>query len=270
MNGWIDSFNLSIAVAALLLSVMGLWFTSVIPGIDRWSRHFFMGSFIIFLLCCLSGVLEMAFQSYIVPSAVFQLLLLLESLLLSLLLPMLTVYLLHCCGEDMRSSKLLRAVLGMWAASYALFVSAFLFFDGFFFITPENRYYRGPLYPFLLLPLVTLPLLNLAGTIKRRKRLSHKTFLAFLITILPIAVALIPFDLIGQDQAVQGQCGDDVADLNKRVEIDEQMHGQRDRDRQYGDEKSEKRFVGKSFPALYRPREIEQRNHDSRYQEKRI
>ena len=35
MNGWIESFNFSISGAALLLSVMGLWFTAIIPGIDR-------------------------------------------------------------------------------------------------------------------------------------------------------------------------------------------------------------------------------------------
>ena len=190
MNSWIDSFNLSISSAALLLSVIGLWFTSVISGIDRWSRRFFMRFFIIFLLCCLSGLLEIAFQSYIVPRTVFCILLLLENLLLTLLLPMLTVYLLHCCGESPRTSKLLRAVFGLWAGSFALFVSVFLFFDGFVHITPENQYYRGPLYPFLLIPTVMIPMLNLAGTIKRRKRLSHKTFLAFLIAILPIAVAL--------------------------------------------------------------------------------
>ncbi|MBQ9438907.1 MAG: histidine kinase [Lachnospiraceae bacterium] len=148
-----------------------------------------MSSFIIFLLSCLSGILEMAFQSYIVPRAVFFIVLLLETLLLSLPLPMMTVYLLHCCGENMRRSILLRAVLGIWAVSFALFVSV-AFIDGFVYITPENQYYRGPLYPFLLIPIVTISLLNLAGTIKRRKRLSHKAFLAFLIAILPVAVVL--------------------------------------------------------------------------------
>ena len=169
---------------------MGLWFTAVIPGLDRWSRHYFMSYFFVFMLCCLSSILEIVFQSYIVSNTVFCILLLLENLLLTLLLPMLTVYLLRCCGESLRSSKLLCIVFGLWAVSFALFVSAFLFFDGFIYITPENQYYRGPLYPFLLIPTVMIPLLNLAGSIKRRKRLSHKTFLAFLIAILPITAAL--------------------------------------------------------------------------------
>ena len=36
--------------AALLLSAMGLWFTLIVPGIDRWSRRFFRIYFLIFLL----------------------------------------------------------------------------------------------------------------------------------------------------------------------------------------------------------------------------
>ena len=189
MNSWIESFDFSIFGASLLLSVMGLWFTFVIPGIDRWSRRFFMSSFIIFLLSCLSSILETAFQSYTVPRAVFVFLLFLETLLLSLPPLMLTFYLLHCCGEDMRSSKLLRAVLGLWAVSFVLFVSA-SFIDGFVYITPENQYYRGPLFPFLPIMIIAITLFNLAGTIKRRKRLSRKTFLASIFAILPITVAL--------------------------------------------------------------------------------
>lgn len=189
MNGWIESFNFSMIGAMLLLSMMGLWFVSVIPGIDRWSRRFFMGVFTIFLLCCLLGILETLFQSYIIPSGVFYILLLLETILLSLLPPILTVYLLHCSGENMRKSRLFRTALGIWAVSFAMFASS-LFIDGFVYITPKNQYFRGPLYPFSLLPLFIITLLNLAGTIRRRKRLSRKAFIAFLIAILPIAVAL--------------------------------------------------------------------------------
>ncbi len=69
MNDGILFFNSSISGAALLLGAMGLWFAAVILGLDRWSRHFFMSYFFVFMLCCLSGILEIVFHSYIVNSS---------------------------------------------------------------------------------------------------------------------------------------------------------------------------------------------------------
>ena len=143
MNSLIESLNFSTFGAALLLSAIGLWFTVVIHGIDRWSRRFFMSYFIIFLLCCLSNVAEMILQYYTAPRAVFIFLLLLESLLLSLPLLMLTAYLLHCCGENIRTSKLFHVVIGLWAVFIALLVSA-LFIDGFIYITGKSILPRSP------------------------------------------------------------------------------------------------------------------------------
>ena len=190
MNVWSGSFGFSIAGAALLLSVMGLWFTAVIPGIDRWSKRFFEIYFLVFMLCCLSAILETVFQDTVVPGAAFIALLGLETLLLSLPLPMMTVFLLHCCGENLRSSKLLHAVLGLWAVFFFLLVST-LFIDGFVYFTPDNQYYRGPRYPLLLAPVIAVSLLNFAGTLRRRARMSHKAFLSFVIAQVPVVAALI-------------------------------------------------------------------------------
>ena len=66
-----------------------------------------------------------------------------------------------------------------------------MFTGVFSYVALENYYDRGPLYPLLLLPLVVILLLNLAGVIRRRKQLSHKVFLSFLIAILPMAVTLL-------------------------------------------------------------------------------
>ena len=190
MNGWIDFFYIFIFGAALLLSVLGLWFTAILPGIDRWSKRFFLSYFLDFMLCCLSALVETAFQYYLVPSAAMVFILLLESLLLSLPLPMLTVFLLHCCGEIVRRSRLLHAVLSLWAVYVVLLVSA-LFIKGFVYVMPDNQYIRGPLYPIGLVPLIAILLLNLAGAIRRRARLSRKIFLGSLVSILPMMGALI-------------------------------------------------------------------------------
>ena len=181
--------NYTLCGAGLLLRIIGLWFSVVIPGINRWSKRFFLSYFLVFLLCCLSGFIEMVIQSYSVPGSVLYFFLLLEGLLLSLPLPMLTVFLLHCSNENIRSSRLLHAVLGLWGILLIVLVSA-MFLDGFIYVTAGNQYYRGFLYPLFLLPAIALLLLNLAGVIKRRKRLSPKVCHAFLIAILPIMVTL--------------------------------------------------------------------------------
>ena len=182
--------NLILSGAALLLSVMGLWFTIIIPGISRRNRRFFLSYFLVFLLCCLYSFTEMAFQYYIGPGSIFFVLLLLESLLLAIPQPMLTVYLLHSCGENIRSSKLLRTVLGLWVIYCLVLVSA-VFINGFVYITPENQYYHGPLYPLIPIPIIAVLLLNFTGTMRRRTRLSRKTFLSLVIAQMPMAFTLI-------------------------------------------------------------------------------
>ena len=190
MSGWSDFFYVFIFGAALLLSALGMFFAAVIPGIDRWSKHFFLDYFAVFLLCCLSSLMETVFYYYSVPKAAVYFAILLECLLLSLPLPMLTIYLLHCCGESPHSSKLLRAVLGLMAV-YSVLLASAPFTGIFSYLPSDNAYRRGPLYPLLLLPLIAILLLNLAGAIRRRGRLSRKTFLSFVIAQVPITAALI-------------------------------------------------------------------------------
>ena len=190
MSSGLDIFYPSVFGAALLLSVMGVWFTALIPGLDRWSKRFFLCYFIAFLLCCLSSLLETIPMFFSISNAMFVFLLIVESLMLSLPLPMLTVYLLHCCGENVRKSGFLYAASGLWAAYCALVVCS-SFTGGFSILTPDNQYSRGPMYPLMLLPLIAIVLLNLAGTIQGRKRLSRKVYIGFLVAILPMLLALI-------------------------------------------------------------------------------
>ena len=189
MNGWLDSFYMFISGAALLFAVLGIWFTVVMPGIDRWSKRFFLGFFTVIMLSCLSGLVEMALSPYAVPSAAIKLLLVLESLFLLAPLPMMTAYLLHCCGENPRKSRLFHAVLGLWTVHFVLLASS-LFTDAFYCVTPEKQYYRGSLFPLQQLPIAMILLLNLGCTIRHRKLLSHKAFLSFLVALIPMTVTL--------------------------------------------------------------------------------
>ena len=177
-----------ISGAALLLSFLGLRFVALMPGIDRWSKRFFRVLFIVLILLCLSGLAETVTRSYPVIAAL-KFILILESLFLSLPFPMMTAYLLHCCGESLRSSRLFRAALSLWAVFFALLAGS-PFTHVFYYYTPDGQYHRGPWYPIAALPITVAALLTLAGTIRRRKRLSPKVFHSFLITLLPVTAVL--------------------------------------------------------------------------------
>ena len=58
MIGWNEVFFFSIISAAMLLCALGLWLTAIVPGIDRWSKRFFLRYFSVFLLCCFLAFLN--------------------------------------------------------------------------------------------------------------------------------------------------------------------------------------------------------------------
>ena len=75
----------------------------------------------------------------------------LESLAVSIAMPVLTDYLLYLCGEGWRKSRLFRVTLGMWLVYAALLVYA-QFSETIYYYDPMDIYHRGPLYPLLLVP----------------------------------------------------------------------------------------------------------------------
>ena len=190
MIGWSDIFYFSIISVALVLSLMGLWFTAVMPGMDYWSKRFFLAYFIVLMGCILSSLIAIVLHYYPVSSMVIYIILHLECLLLSLPMPMLTAYLLHCCSESVRLSILFQTVLGLWVVYFVLLAIASVT-GGFYSVTLENQPFRGSLYPLLILPLIAIMLINLVGTIRRRTRLSRKAYISFIIVLLPMTVSLL-------------------------------------------------------------------------------
>ena len=190
MNSWRLFFYYFIGGAALILSVLGLWFIYIMPNIERWSKRFFQNFFKILLLTSISALLEMILRGYHAPNQVIGFVIILECIFMSLLLPMLTVYLLHCSEENTRTSKLLQIVSGLWLL-YVIMLVCSAFFADITLEAPNMQYYRGLWYSLTLMPLVAVQLLNIAATIQRRKKLSRKTYLRFLIALLPITISLI-------------------------------------------------------------------------------
>ena len=187
MNGMVLSIFF-VAGMIVLLTMLGLWVAAVMPGLDRWNRHFFIAFFTILMLCLILYFFDMLTYDNPAFLTLQKLIVFLEYLLTPMLFPMLTVYLLHCCGEEYRSSALLHAELAMGGLFVVLLVIA-QFKEGFYQITPE--FACGPLHPLLMAPVIAMLLITLEGTIRRRARLSKRHFRALLIFLIPLTISLM-------------------------------------------------------------------------------
>ena len=174
----------------LALVVVDIVAAAIMPGIDRWNKRFFIVLFTILVL-----TVSIFFTDFLVfrnPDMALaeRIITYFEFLLYSLLMPIYTVFLLHVCKENRRNSVLFGTVLSLWIA-YFLLLSIAQFTTFIHYVTPDNQYYRGPWFPLLMIPLISIMVLNLVGVLRRRKKLSGKYFAASLIYLLPIMVALI-------------------------------------------------------------------------------
>ena len=189
MNSWIEFFFYFIIGAAMLLTVMGLWFTVIMPCMDRWSRRFFIGYFSVLLLCSVASLVDMIIAPYPNTEIALEVLGFLESLSLAMPIPMLTVYLIHCRVESVWGSRLFRTVLALWLMFFVLLAST-PFTKYIYYTAPDRQFQRGPWFPLLMLPLIVIMLLNLAAAVRARKTLSRRYYFGFLIAMLPLTAVL--------------------------------------------------------------------------------
>jgi hypothetical protein len=199
-----EFFYFFIIGVTLLLSVLGLCFIAIIPGIDRWNRRFFRAFFIVLILLYCLAVIDIVMYYCFAPDSIMRFIQVLEGQLFAVPLPMLTVLLLHCSGENLRGNKLLQTVLGLQIAFFLLGTSS-LFTDAFFIVGADRLSHYGFWYPLLLLPVCAIVLLNLAGTIRRRAVLTRKIFLSFLSAQLPMIITVL-IQMFVEDFLLLGVC----------------------------------------------------------------
>ncbi len=155
MNSWVTLINFSMAAAALMTMFIGLLSVLIDRSMDLWSRRFFRVFFVVLFLYACSNYISVLWRT--LPEPFFALSpkhsLFFESLLSGMLIPLLTVYLLHCTGEDLRHSALLYWIFGLFAL-YAVLLTVTQFTRFIYYYTPDDVYHRGPWYPLLLVPSV--------------------------------------------------------------------------------------------------------------------
>lgn len=182
-------YGFTLAGAAMMLALVGLGIAIAMQGVDRWNKRFFIAFFSVLVLyvgfAMADGFLEMQSDSGQEQMLVYYF----ETLFASTLIPMMTVDLLHCCGEDSLHSRLLRTVMVLWLVFFVM-VTLTLSTTLFYYLGPDGQFQRGPLYTLLTAVLDAILFVNLFGVINRKERLSKRYFYAFLIGLLPMTIVL--------------------------------------------------------------------------------
>ena len=115
----------------------------------------------------------------------------LESFFSSLLIPLLTLYLLYCTGKGWRRQPVISVVAAIWTVYFVLLVVT-QFTTEIYTVTADNVYQRGELYPVLLVPPIILMAVNLAVFVRGRDVLSSKQSKAFMCYLLiPMGCMLV-------------------------------------------------------------------------------
>lgn len=190
-----ENLNVFIFGTTLPLMALGLVVSIIMPGMDRWSKRFFC----VFFSTLMADVVTILVEEFLYgqPSMllVARVAYILDSIFVSVPIPILTVYLLHCCAEGFLVSPIFRLSMCLWAVFLVLLGIA-QFQPALYSIAPNNQFVRGSWFPLMLLPLIVIMLINTVGTIRRRNTLSKRYFLAFLIYLLPLTAAIIIHEFV--------------------------------------------------------------------------
>jgi sensor histidine kinase YesM len=189
MNDPVMIFSYSVLGALLVMMVLGIAFSAIMPVTDRWSKRYFITMFSLLLMCSVACFFGMLFYDDPRKAAVERVVYIFEALFLSSLMFMPMPFLLHSSGESFKKSLLFKAAATLWGVYFMILIFA-QFTKVFYFVTPDNQYFRGPLFAVMISPMVVIMILNIAGVIRRRKKLSKLYFAALLVYLLPMTVAV--------------------------------------------------------------------------------
>ena len=189
----IDLVNFSAAVTGLVIVLLGLFFTLAVSYLETWTRRFFVVLFSVAAAYVVSDLVEQVSFLFLGPdySVLSRIALFCESLFSSMLMPMITLYLLRCSGERRRRTPLFASMLTLWLVYVALLIFT-QFTTEIYSISNENVYQRGPWYFVLLVPPAAMMIMNCFSLLLRRKQLTKRQRAAFTVyLVVPLCCMLI-------------------------------------------------------------------------------
>ena len=191
MTGWLLIVGYLLCGAMLVMMGIGIALSAFMPALEKWNRKYFITFFILLFLYAV--VLTVDVITYTHNDAATQSVIIgLEYLFFSVLTVMPLPFLLHCCRESPKNSVLMRVEIALWGI-YCIMLFATRFTDVFYYITPDNQYNRGFLFPLMMAPPAAIVILNIISLIKRRGKISKKIFISMLIYLIPTATLIIVY-----------------------------------------------------------------------------
>jgi hypothetical protein len=201
MTEWGDIVVYTLGGALLMMMAVGIALSALLPALDRWSKRYFITLFSLLLLYVIAMFADTIIYKDPTMAAVENVIYIIEYLFFSVLTLMPILLLLHRCSESIKNSVLFRTVVALWIIF--LLIVVFAQFTDFIYYTEENnRYYRGPGYVLLLIPLIVIMILNIAAVFRTHKKLSKKYFIGLLVYLFTMTVAVVMHMLIAVDMMV--------------------------------------------------------------------
>ncbi len=181
-----------------MLMLLGLLFTMVNRVMDRKKRIFFLSMYSVLFLYITADIVNQLSGHYVLS----QVTLFLDSFFSSVIMPMLTWYMLFLQGMDWRKSPVFRTVFFLWSF-YFVMLCVTQFTTVIYYYTPDNVYHRGPFYPLLLVSPVLIMFINLVYLIRKKDYLNRKQFTALLLCFLfPMTAMILQICFYGLYQIV--------------------------------------------------------------------
>ena len=187
---WYDILIYSIGGALLLLMSLGIVISSLAPSLDRWSRRYLITLFSLQLGGVISCFIDALIYENAGMAVLERIVYLIGFVGMLPLIAMPTVLLLHYYKENPKKSPLCMAVLALSVVYLGLLIAA-QFGKAVYYVTPDGNFIRGPYFPFLILPLALITLLNAISAIIKHKKIAKPYFIALMVYLPPLAGTLI-------------------------------------------------------------------------------
>ena len=175
--------NICIAGAAAAIAVIGLILSISARYTEQEYKKYLVAVFSLLTAYTVSNLVLWNIPEENGNAFLSYLFLFCESLFSSMILPVLNSFLLFCAGKKRRKNPFVYITVSLWVVYFILLVIA-QFTKWIYYYTPDNEYFRGPLYPVLLAPPVLLMAVNLFALFMYRAQLSRRYRIAFTVYFL--------------------------------------------------------------------------------------